>query len=162
MEKWKPIKGFDGYEVSDKGNVRSPWKMLTQSPNGRGYPRVCVGGKLRLVHRLVAEAFIDNPNGYPIINHKDEDKTNNRAENLEWCTYKYNSNYREAPIRSSEKARMPVIQILPNGEEIKWESLRAVEKELGFNHSNISKVCKGYYKRAYGYRWKFAEVGWKI
>ena len=157
MEKWKPIKGFKGYEVSDKGNVRSPWKVLTQYPNGRGYPRVSIANKMWLVHRLVATAFVDNPNGYPIVNHKDENKLNNRADNLEWCTYQYNSNYGNAPFKSSEKSKMPVIQILPNGEEVKWDSLRAVEKELGFNHSNISKVCKGYYKKAYGYRWKYEE-----
>ena len=158
MEIWKPIKGFDGYEVSNEGNVRSPWKTLSQYPNGRGYPRVSIGNKMRLVHRLVAEAFIENPNGYPIVNHKDEDKTNNKATNLEWCTHEYNSNYGGAPIRASEKSRMPVIQFLPNGEEVEWESLRAVEKELGFSHGNISKACKGYYKKAYGYRWQYKEA----
>lgn len=157
MEKWKPIKGFKGYEVSDQGNVRSPRKVLTQYLNGRGYPRVSIANKMWLVHRLVANAFIENPNRYPIVNHKDENKLNNRADNLEWCTYKYNSNYGDAPSKSSENLKMPVIQILPNGEEIRWDSLRAVERELGFSHSNISKVCKGYYKKAYGYKWKYEE-----
>lgn len=157
MENWKPIEGFEGYEVSDQGNVRSPRKTLKQFPNGRGYPRVAFAHKFWLVHRLVATAFVDNPNGYPIVNHKDESKTNNRADNLEWCTYKYNSNYGNAPFRSSEKARMPVIQTLPNGEEIRWDSLRAIERELGFNHRNISQACKGYYKKAYGYKWRFEE-----
>lgn len=156
MEKWKEIEGFKGYEVSNYGNVRSPWKILAQRKNGRGYYRVWLpDGKHHLVHRLVAKAFVDNPNGYPIINHKDEMKTNNHASNLEWCTYKYNSNYKDTPRKSSEKHRRPVIQILKNGETIWWESLRAVERELGYSHRNISRACKGYCKRAYGYEWRF-------
>lgn len=157
MERWKPIEGLIGYEVSDYGNVRSRRKMLSKFPNSRGYYRVAIGNKLYLVHRLVARAFVDNPNNYPIINHKDEDKTNNKASNLEWCTYKYNSNYGDAPIKSSEKSRRPVVQVLPNGELVFWESLRAIERELGYSHNNISNVCKGYYKKAYGCRWYFNE-----
>lgn len=156
MEIWKEIDGFKGYMVSNFGNVKSPNKTLGKFKNGRGYYRVALpDGKLHFIHRLVAKAFIDNPNGYPIINHKDENKTNNRADNLEWCTYKYNSNYGDAPRRASQKSRMPVVQILPNGEEIHWESLRAVERETGFAHDNISKACKGYCKKAYGYEWRF-------
>ena len=156
MEIWKEIEGFKGYEVSNCGNVRSQRKALKQHKNGRGYYRVWLpDGKFHLVHRLVATAFVDNPGGHPIVNHKDETKTNNCADNLEWCTHKYNSNYKDAPQRCSEKQRMPVVQTLKNGEEIRWESLRAVERALGYSHNNISKVCKGYYKTAYGYQWRF-------
>lgn len=158
MEIWKEIEGFKGYEVSNYGNVRSPRKMLRKHKNGRGYYRVWLpDNRFHFVHRLVAKAFVENPNGYPIVNHIDESKTNNHATNLEWCTYKYNSNYKDTPRRCSEKARKPVIQVLPNGEVLRWESLRAVERELGFAHNNISKVCKGYYKTAYGYEWRFDE-----
>lgn len=156
MEIWKDVSGFIGYKVSNFGNVKSPNKVLGQHKNGRGYYRVWLpDNKLHFVHRLVAEAFVDNPNGYPIINHKDEDKTNNRADNLEWCSHKYNSNYGDTPHRCSEKSRKPVIQILPNGETIRWESLRAIERELGFGHNNISRACKGYHRKAYGYEWRF-------
>ena len=111
-EIWRPINGFDGrYEVSDKGNVRSfcvigsntnridrdnPM-MMAQCDNGHGYKcvKIRVDGHVKglYVHRLVAEAFIPNPQNLPCINHKDEDKSNNVVGNLEWCTRKYNSNY---------------------------------------------------------------------
>ena len=157
MEQWKSVEGHDGYEVSNYGNVRGPRKTLTKFPNSKGYYRVAIDNKLCLVHRLVAKAFVDNPHGYPIVNHKDENKTNNHASNLEWCTHKYNSNYGNTPQRCSEKQRHPVVQVLPNGECVFWESLRAIERELGYSHGNISKACKGYYKKAYGCRWYFNE-----
>lgn len=157
MEVWKPIEGYEGCEVSNLGNVRNKnGKLFKQFLNSKGYYRVSLGTqRLQLVHRLVAKAFVDNPNDYPIVNHKDEDKTNNCADNLEWCTYKYNSNYGDAPTKSSQKSRRPVVQVLPSGELVFWESLRAVERELGYSHNNISNVCKGYYKKAYGCRWYF-------
>lgn len=158
-EIWKPIEGFEGCEVSNLGNVRNKYgKPFKQFLNSKGYYRVSLGTKrLHLVHRLVAKAFIENPNGYPIVNHKDENRTNNNVSNLEWCTHKYNSNYGTAPFRSSQKQRKPVVQILPTGERIYWESLRAVERELGYPHNNISLACRGRYKKAYGCLWEYTE-----
>ena len=158
MEVWKKINGFENYEVSNLGRVRSKRRVLKPFLNSKGYQRVNLGAhNAKFIHRLVAEAFVDNPNGYPIINHRDEDKTNNRAENLEWCTHKYNSNYGAAPAKSAQNHKVPVVQVLHNGELVLWESLRAIEAELGFNHGNISKACKGYYATAYGFKWYFSE-----
>ena len=101
-EVWKPIKGYEGlYEVSNKGRVKSfsrkePF-ILKYNVTEDGYYRVCLYKntkyKKHLVHRLVAQAFIENPMNLEMINHKDEDKTNNCVENLEWCTHSYNQKY---------------------------------------------------------------------
>lgn len=108
MEKWKPIPGYDGlYEVSSYGRVRSleryksnngglqliKEKILKPHNTKKGYLTVQLCNKIFTVHRLVAEAFIPNTDNLPMINHRDEDKTNNVADNLEWCDAKYNSNY---------------------------------------------------------------------
>lgn len=111
-EIWKDIKGYKGYyQVSNLGRVKSLDRYSIDRRGGKhflkgiiltpylckGYLRIClhVNGKQKqlAVHRLVAEAFIPNPNNYPQINHKDENKTNNTVDNLEWCTAKYNNNY---------------------------------------------------------------------
>lgn len=116
-EIWKPVVGYEGkYEVSNLGRVRSidrinvfeargkknhrflTGKILTPQFDGRGHylhVQLSNGEKSRieLVHRLVAKAFIENPYNFPEVNHKDENKTNNMANNLEWCDHKYNNNY---------------------------------------------------------------------
>lgn len=126
-EIWKPVAGFEGkYEVSDKGHVRRlsyvkhtkrngdvvvPTKQLNLLPQNSGYLRVALISsgtkhwKSKLVHRLVAEAFIPNPDNYPIVNHKDEDKTNNCVDNLEWCTQSHNMTWNRVNEKTSNKLK---------------------------------------------------------
>ena len=109
MEEWRAVPGYEGlYEVSNMGNVRNVRRntLLRLPKTNNGYIRIslCKNGiKTGLtVHRLVAETFIPNPDNLPEVNHKDEDKTNNRVENLEWCDHKYNMNYGSRNIRSKD------------------------------------------------------------
>ena len=109
IEEWRPIEGSEGlYEVSSYGRVRSLRRNIILSPKKEpmGYLRCNLylnkNMKTFSIHRLVAQAFIPNPDNLPQVNHKDENKTNNSVENLEWCDAKYNNNYGTARIRSRD------------------------------------------------------------
>lgn len=110
-EIWKNIMGFNGYQVSNLGRVRSlkTYKILKQTTNSQGYKTLglCKRSKIStfLVHRLVADAFIPNPDKLPCVNHKDENPSNNCISNLEWCSYKYNINYGTCIYRIIETKR---------------------------------------------------------
>ena len=161
MEEWRDIKGYEGlYQVSNLGRVKSlarkinnqygkKERLMTQKIDKDGYKRVGLNknGKQIYygVHRLVAQAFISNPNNYPQINHKDENKSNNKVDNLEWCDGKYNQNYGTINERRTQKLKKKVICIT-TGE--KFDSIiEASEKYNIKNKSDISRVCKG--KRNY-------------
>lgn len=109
------------------------------------------------VHRLVATAFLDNPEKLPIVNHKDETYINNHVDNLEWCTYKYNTNYGTAIARRSASKEKPIKQISLDGVLIKiWRSAKEINDVLGIYHGNISRCCKHNRKQAYGFKWEYA------
>lgn len=111
MEIWKDVVGYEGYyEVSNTGKVRNSQTGHILSPGlsqGYHYVVLCRHGDRRnkQVNRLVAEAFIDNPENHPIVNHKNEVKTDNVVDNLEWCTYSYNNTYGNAPTHRSESLK---------------------------------------------------------
>ena len=104
----------------------------------------------------MALAFIPNPNNLKQVNHKDENKTNNTAENLEWCNAQYNSNYGTRTERSAEGCSKPINQYDLQGNFIKsWSSGTEIERITGYARSNICKCCRDIYKTAYGFIWRY-------
>ena len=160
-EEWRDVVGYEGYyQVSNEGRVKSfKWnkeRFLKPSMDKDGYLLVtlCAGGKPKTlkVHRLVCEAFHENPDNKPQVNHINEDKTDNRACNLEWCTCKQNVNHGSR----NERVSKPVGQYSLDGKLIKlWPSAIAVQRQAGFSQGNISQVARGKHKQAYGYIWRY-------
>lgn len=158
----KDIKNYEGlYAITSCGKVWSyrRKKFLKPGVNKNGYLYVNLWkdgqGKMYKVHRLVAEAYLPNPENLPQVNHKDENKSNNCLQNLEWCDNKYNCNYGTRNERRSDKLKKTVIQYDLDGNFIKeWKSATDVGKEV---QGNIVKCLKGRYKTAYGYIWKYKE-----
>lgn len=183
-EIWKPVVGLeDYYMISSLGRVRSldRWrnakngsksllkgKIMKEHYIDNGYIRVLLNNgttkKKYLIHRLVAEAFLPNPNNLPQVNHKDEDKSNNmiwvnedgsidyNKSNLEWCDEKYNTRY---------SLSKPIMQFTIDGELVrKWDATIDIENNLGINHSAVSNCCKNKYgyKTAGGYIWKYYDL----
>ena len=153
-EQWKTIEGFENYLVSDQGRVMNAktGKILKAGRNQYGYYLVvlCKDGvkKTKLVSRLVAEAFIPNPEGLETVNHINKVKTDNRVENLEWMTQGDNVRYSRAkPVEQYD---------LYDGRLIAtYQSLTDCCELTGYCQSAISKACNGQYKRAYGYTWRY-------
>ena len=160
-EIWCPIKGYEGlYEVSDQGRVKSlkfgKERILKSVRDKDGYLLVCLcknrEKKMCKIHRLVAQAFIQNPDNLQEVNHKDENKTNNYVQNLEWCDQKYNINYGTRNDRCSK----PVLQYTKSGKFVKeWRSATDVQRNLGYFGTYISSCCNGKCKSAYNFIWKF-------
>lgn len=187
IEEWRDIEGYEGlYQVSNLGRVKSLERIIEDVNNGRiytkkekilksakdthGYYTVCLckNSKLRTIsiHRLVALHFIpnDNPTEKTQVNHKDEDKTNNRVDNLEWCTQVYNLRYGTAIARRAIKQRngslsKKVLQMDLNGNVIAtYPSLKEIERQMGYCITPIVNCCNGKpkYNTAYNYKWKYA------
>ncbi len=165
MEKWRPVKGYEGlYEVSDAGRVRSldavrPCGKSVRFSKGRtlriqkssnGYRQVVLSkeGNSRYfrVHRLVAEAFLDNPYGLPEVNHIDEDKTNNAVSNLEWCTHQYNNSYGSKPPCGSRNpmAKLTGQQVAEiKSRRASGEKLKAIAADYGISINHVCNIANG-------------------
>lgn len=170
QEIWEDIKEYEGlYQVSNFGRVKSKRKIL-KPRDCKGYYIVglCKNGKRKnfRINRLVAQAFIPNPNNYPCVNHINGIKTDNKVENLEWCTYSYNE--KEAFRLGLKKptycgrcydyhpTNHKVIQLDLENRIIKiWNSIQQAQDVLKI--SNISAVCRKKQKTAGGYIWKYEE-----
>ena len=129
--------------------------MTTIHKNENGYIRIGLtkDGKRKMfqVHQLVAQTFLENPNNYSQINHKDENKINNNAEILEWCSPKYNSNYGTR----NEKVSKKVYQYTLDGEFVReWKSIKECGRN-GFVSGNIYKCCNGKRNKHKGYKWEY-------
>lgn len=172
LEEWRDVKGYeDLYQVSNLGRVKSlkdnhgnyREKILKPGNSGRGYLQVVLSkegeSKSFLVHRLVTQAFLDNPNNYTQVNHKDENPRNNRVNNLEWCDRKYNINYGTSTQRASEKIsqshsdykgsknpRARKVQCITTGK--KFDCIKEASEYYYVNKSSIKDCCKGKRKSA--------------
>ncbi|WP_348659107.1 HNH endonuclease signature motif containing protein [Heyndrickxia faecalis] len=150
------------YFVDESGCIYTETKepmKLHEMENGYLRVKLSRGVKrgMYLVHRIVAETFIDNPNSYPIVHHKDDNRKNNRVSNLEWCTNSYNQKKRFENGKHAGTKCKKVAQIDLRTNEILqiWESPIFANKELGIQRQNISKVCLGQRNQAGGYGWKY-------
>lgn len=160
MEKeiWKDIPGYSGYQVSNIGRVRSKRCILKQMIC-KGYWRVRIYKDHKLVrfltHRLVAMAFIPNPLNLPQVNHKNEIKTDNRMENLEWCTREYNYSYGTVIQRRAESLKKPIGRYSEAGELL--ERYDSVKDALKSYSKSIHQSLSGRRKLSYGYVWRYLD-----
>lgn len=166
-EIWRVYPDYDFVEASNLGRVRTKDRTVTRSngrkqfvkgrilkqfSNNKGYMCVSFGSRGKqvylLVHRIIATSFLPNPNNLPEVNHKDNDRTNNVASNLEWCTSEYNIAYREKYGVSAKEftkvLRKSVIAVKPETSEVFWfKSQREAARKLGVFQPSISAVIKG-------------------
>jgi hypothetical protein len=175
-EIWKDCKHYEGlYEVSNLGRVRSldryvansgkserltKGRIISQHSGSSGYLQVGLSKngktKYELVHRLVALAFLENPENLPQVNHKDECKTNNEVSNLEWCDRKYNLNYGTVKQRISTKHTKRINQYDLEGNYIAtYSSQQEAAKQTGISNASVHYCCTGKTKQAGGYIWQF-------
>ena len=174
-EIWKDIPGYEGYYqvsnlgrvisvdrtyVSGNGCIKKVGGELKYQRTNNGYLRVALSKngvkRFKLVHRIVADVFISNPNNLPFVNHKDECKTNNFVDNLEWCNQNYNNSYGTRLKRCAISCSKPIVQCFKNGKPfIFWLNARQVERSIFNVHNTQLSMClKGKCKTGKGYIWR--------
>lgn len=167
-EVWKQITNFDNYYISSYGRIKSNFNIIRKPQITKyGYVLVRLKGndgkyKTMRVHRIVAQEFIPNPINYPQVNHKDEIKSNNHVDNLEWCDNKYNSNYGTINIKRSKshinnpKCIKAVIGInIKTNKIIEGVSATELSRTHGFNRKSICDCCNKKRKTHKGYMWRY-------
>lgn len=161
MEEWKRINNYPNYEISNYGNIRNSITKIKIIPYKRkGYLFIKVSNTIKRqeyrVHRLVGIYFIANPNNYPDINHKDENKENNHFSNLEWCTKQYNNTYGTRIDKAKQKLFIKVQKY--SKDNIFIEEYNSIDEAGLLNNilpCNISNVLNGKQKTAKGFIWKY-------
>lgn len=183
-EIWKDIPNYEGiYQASSYGRIKSCARVIHYK-NGKiihrkerflslikGFGQYLTVGLVKSNHHitynvpyLIAITFIENPNSLPCVNHKDENKYNNKVDNFEWCTYSYNTKYNNGMrkridtrnLKNTHGREKKVYQYDFQGNLIKiWVSVSSVEKGLGFKKTNISSCCLNKKNKAYGYKWSY-------
>lgn len=185
-EVWKDIKGYEGlYQVSNLGRVKTLERkiynngikketlqkekiMSNKKTNGNGYIIVSLtkngASKNKYVHRLVAETFMGNEDNLPCINHKNEIRSDNNVNNLEYCTYKYNNNYNGKAkraglkLRNNKKTSKKIYQMNENDEIInEYPSISQASRELNISVQSLCECLRGKQKHCLGYKWKYVE-----
>lgn len=165
-ELWKDIEGYEGlYQISTLGRVKrvTTGRILKGGKNTSGYIQMYLYKQgirdVNRIHRLVAESFIPNPENKPEVNHINEDKTNNRVDNLEWCTRKENSNHGTRNKRVSKTLSIPILAInLTTGEVEEFYGITECSRQLGLHQQNITAVLKGRRNQTGGYTFKYKGV----
>lgn len=157
-ERWSVSAEYPQYEVSDLGRIRHIGGVARKTRNTAGYSYVCIrqGGKAHNVrlHRLIASAFIPNPENKPHVNHKDGDKSNNAADNLEWCTASENERHKVNMLGIKQKPPIRQTAVICVETNRAFQSIKDAAEQMHINGKHIGEAATGKRKTACGYHWR--------